>query len=114
YEDQSRICISELGIGVDQLPNKLMLLRIEAATGQMEHHRVAPLQLRQRPPPAGLIGQLVVGERPAFTDVAAHLASKLERVWSIDPIEIQRIQNARHGSPDPTWAQPVRWQDRSR
>src|ERR1700684_1470181 len=52
-EDQSRVRISELGIGVAQSSNELMLLRIEASTGQMEHYRVAPLRLRQKPPPAG-------------------------------------------------------------
>ena len=81
-EGQSRVSIPELGICGDQLAHELMLFGIEAATGQMEHHRVAPLELRQGPPPAGLIGELVVGKCLAFTDVAAHVASKLERVRS--------------------------------
>ena len=49
------------------------------------------MELRQGPPPAGLIGELVVGKRLAFTDVAAHVASKLERVWSKDPTEVQQM-----------------------
>ena len=77
-EGQSRVSISELGIYADQLPYELMLFGIEAATGQMEHHRVASLELRQGPPPAGLIGELVVGKRLAFTDVAAHALPQID------------------------------------
>src|SRR5580658_4099745 len=76
-EGQSRVSIPELGIYVDQLPYELMLFGIEAATGQMEHHWVGPLELRQGSPSAGSVGELVVGKRLTFTDVAAHVASKL-------------------------------------
>ena len=68
-----------------------MLLGIEAAPGQMKHHRVASLELREGPPPAGLVGEFVVGKQLAFTDVAAHVAAKLERVWSKDPTEVQHM-----------------------
>ena len=68
-----------------------MLFGIEAATGKMEHHRVAPLELRKGPPPAGLIGKLVVGKRLAFSDVAAHMASELERVSFKDPTGVQQM-----------------------
>jgi hypothetical protein len=43
-ENQSRVCVSKVGIRVDQVPKKPMFFRIEAAPGQMEHHRIAPLE----------------------------------------------------------------------
>ena len=86
-DNQSRVCVSKVGIGIDQVPQKPMLLRIKASPRQMEHHRIAPLQPRERSPFAGLIGQLIVGERPAFTYVAAHVASSLVEGSKEDPTQ---------------------------
>ena len=44
-ENQSRVGVAKVGIRIDQVPKKPMLLRVEAAPRQMEHHRIAPLQL---------------------------------------------------------------------
>src|SRR3974390_878332 len=78
-------------IYVDQLPDEPVLFGIEATTGKVQHHRVAPLELRKGPPPARLIGELVIGKTPAFTDVAAHVASKLKGPGPKIPTGVQQI-----------------------
>jgi hypothetical protein len=50
-----------------------------------------PIGVRQGPPPAGLIGELVVGKRLAFTDVAAHVASQLNSLRSENPTGVKQI-----------------------
>jgi hypothetical protein len=60
------------------LPDELVLLRIKAASGEMEDHGVASLKFRQRTSLPGLVDELVVGEVPSFSYVVAHVTSRLE------------------------------------
>ena len=49
-----------------------MVLRAEVTAREHEDHRVVPLQLAELAPRLGVVGQLVVGKRPAGCDVSAH------------------------------------------
>ena len=52
-----------------------MFLRVVAAAGEVQDHRIAALEFRQPPAFAGVIGELIIGERRPRLDVSSHGAS---------------------------------------